>query len=94
MKTDMSTKVAPLALNKESNILTLDLSQQAESQTTHKPFKMGTPDSFVSLLNTAQWLPQHYVSELVSDALDYYAENKANYAEYKAKQAKEAPKTD
>ena len=74
-------------------MLTLNLAQQAESQETGKPFKMGSPDSFEALLKTAQWLPQFYVSKLVSNALEFYAENKAEYASWKAKQAsaKKAP---
>jgi len=83
----MSTNEVALTLNNESNVLTLDLSQQFESQTTHKPFRMGSPDSFVALLKTAQWLPQHYVSKLVNDALEYYATNKEEYKAYKAQQA-------
>ena len=88
----MSSIDSPLVLS-EDNVLTLNLAQQAESQETGKPFKMGSPDSFEALLKTAQWLPQFYVSKLVSDALEYYAENKAEYASWKAKQvsAKKAP---
>ena len=88
----MSSIDSPLVLS-EDNVLTLNLAQQAESQETGKPFKMGSPDSFKALLNTAQWLPQHYVSKLVNQALEHYAENKAEYAEWKAKQAsaKKAP---
>ena len=88
----MSSIDSPLVLS-EDNVLTLNLAQQAESQETGKPFKMGSPDSFVALLKTSQWLPQFYVSKLVSDALEYYAENKAEYASWKAKQAsaKKAP---
>ena len=87
----MSSIDSPLVLS-EDNVLTLNLVQQAESQETGKPFKMGSPDSFVALLNTAQWLPQHYVSKLVSSALEHYAENKAEYAKWKAEQvAKKAP---
>ena len=88
----MSSIDSPLVLS-EDNVLTLNLAQQAESQETGKPFKMGSPDSFVALLKTTQWLPQFYVSKLVSDALEYYAENKAEYASWKAKQAsaKKAP---
>ena len=88
----MSSTDSPLVLS-EDNVLTLNLVQQAESQETGKPFKMGSPDSFEALLKTAQWLPQFYVSKLVSNALEFYAENKAEYASWKAKQAsaKKAP---
>ena len=86
----MSSTDSPLVLS-EDNVLTLNLAQQAESQETGKPFKMGSPDSFEALLKTAQWLPQHYVSKLVSNALEFYAENKAEYAERKAKQTATKP---
>ena len=86
----MSSTDSPLVLS-EDNVLTLNLAQQAESQETGKPFKMGSPDSFEALLKTAQWLPQHYVSKLVSNALEFYAENKAEYAEWKAKQTATKP---
>ena len=52
----MSSTDSPLVLS-EDNVLTLNLAQQAESQETGKPFKMGSPDSFEALLKTAQWLP-------------------------------------
>ena len=86
----MSSTDSPLVLS-EDNVLTLNLAQQAESQETGKPFKMASPDSFEALLKTAQWLPQHYVSKLVSNALEFYAENKAEYAEWKAKQTATKP---
>ena len=86
----MSSTASPLVLS-AAHVLTLNLAQQAESQETGKPFKMGSPDSFEALLKTAQWLPQHYVSKLVSNALEFYAENKAEYAEWKAKQTATKP---
>ena len=45
----MSSTDSPLVLS-EDNVLTLNLAQQAESQETGKPFKMGSPDSFEALL--------------------------------------------
>ena len=86
----MSSTDSPLVLS-EDNVLTLNLAQQRESQETGKPFKMGSPESFEALLKTAQWLPQHYVSKLVTNALEFYAENKAEYAKWKAEQSVKTP---